>query len=204
MPADPGSKLGFAILTERSLPVNGLRHPPEGDTNGWYIWCGEELSSDPLFFVPMHTRHMQERCPDVLPLLGLAAAFAGLRRPDVFGLVISQSGSFWWEPTGREWAEPNWIARQFLATSKLPLRFYLEAGLFELDLTGKGGSALLPNRHLRDVLLAKGYDVQYREFPGGHESVNWGESFPQALQAVFGSLSGSQGRVDPVPPRKHR
>lgn len=135
---------------------------------------------------------------------GLAAAFAGLRRPDVFGLVISQSGSFWWEPTGREWAEPNWIARQFLATSKLPLRFYLEAGLFELDLTGKGGSALLPNRHLRDVLLAKGYDVQYREFPGGHESVNWGESFPQALQAVFGSLSGSQGRVDPVPPRKHR
>jgi hypothetical protein len=51
--------------------VNGLRHPPEGDTNVWYIWCGEELSADPQFFVPMHTRHMQERCPDVLPLLGL-------------------------------------------------------------------------------------------------------------------------------------
>lgn len=35
--AGPDSKLGFAIRTEGSLPVNGLRHPPSGDTNGWYI-----------------------------------------------------------------------------------------------------------------------------------------------------------------------
>jgi enterochelin esterase-like enzyme len=128
---------------------------------------------------------------------GLAAAFAALRRSEVFGIVISQSGSFWWEPTGREWAEPNWIARQFLAAPKLPVRFFLESGLFELALSGRGGSALLPNRHLRDVLRAKGYEVKYREFAGGHEALNWRESFPEALIAMFGAqIEPPLGRTD--------
>lgn len=29
---------------------------------------------------------------------GLAAAYCGLRRPDIFGNILSQSGSFWWQP----------------------------------------------------------------------------------------------------------
>lgn len=53
------------------LPINGLRHPPEGDTTGWYIWGGEELSSDPDFFVPLHVRHLAEWCRVALKFLGL-------------------------------------------------------------------------------------------------------------------------------------
>jgi hypothetical protein len=71
VPADPDSKLGFALETAGRVPVNGMRHPPQGDTNGWYIWCGEELSQSPDFFSPLHTRHLRERCPDALPYLGL-------------------------------------------------------------------------------------------------------------------------------------
>ena len=26
------------------MPINGLRHSPEGDTSGWYIWAGVEFS----------------------------------------------------------------------------------------------------------------------------------------------------------------
>jgi hypothetical protein len=37
------------------------------------------------------------------------------------------------------------------------------------------------NRHLRDVLLAKGHEVHYQEFPGGHDLVNWRASFPDAV-----------------------
>jgi hypothetical protein len=43
--APSDSKPGFALVTEESRPMNGLRDPPAGDTNGWYIWFGEELST---------------------------------------------------------------------------------------------------------------------------------------------------------------
>lgn len=71
VPAGPDSKLGFADSTKGRLPINGLRHPPQADTNGWYIWCGENLSNAADFFSPLHTHHLRERCPEVLPLLGL-------------------------------------------------------------------------------------------------------------------------------------
>jgi hypothetical protein len=71
VPTDLDSKLGFAIETQGKIPINGLRHPSAGDTNGWYIWCGEELSQEANFFDPLHTRHLFERCPDAIRFLGL-------------------------------------------------------------------------------------------------------------------------------------
>lgn len=53
------------------LPLNGLRHAADGDTIGWYIWAGEELSQDPDFFEPVHVAHLAELCPAALPFLGL-------------------------------------------------------------------------------------------------------------------------------------
>ena len=48
-------KVGIAENVKSDLiPLNGLRHPPEGDTTGWYIWAGEEPSKDPDFFKPLH------------------------------------------------------------------------------------------------------------------------------------------------------
>ena len=51
------SKLGIALRTISNSPVNGLRHPAEKDTNGWFIWCGTELSQAADFFSPLHTSH---------------------------------------------------------------------------------------------------------------------------------------------------
>ena len=52
-------------------PLNGLRHPPESGTTGWFIWAGSELSNDPDFFMPLHLYHLLEECPAVLPYLAL-------------------------------------------------------------------------------------------------------------------------------------
>jgi hypothetical protein len=52
-------------------PINGLRHPPAGDTTGWYLWTGEELSADPDFFVPLHVQHLEAARPEVVKYLAL-------------------------------------------------------------------------------------------------------------------------------------
>ena len=71
-PSPPDMKLGIALnVREGVMPINGLRHPPEGDTTGWYIWAGEELSNAPDFFKPLHVEHLSEWCPQVHKYLGL-------------------------------------------------------------------------------------------------------------------------------------
>ena len=44
--------------------MNGLRHPAQGDTSGWYLWCGEEFSTSTEFFQPLHASHVYEEFPD--------------------------------------------------------------------------------------------------------------------------------------------
>ena len=50
----------------RQFPINGLRHPPSGDTTGWYIWSGEKYSEELDFFVPLHAKHLHDRCPSIV------------------------------------------------------------------------------------------------------------------------------------------
>ena len=80
--APPERMVGIAIETLHLLPLNGLRHPPDDDTTGWFIWGGEQLSTDPQFFVPLHVAHLSEQCPDVLPYLGLAPGWRFLIAPE--------------------------------------------------------------------------------------------------------------------------
>jgi enterochelin esterase-like enzyme len=96
-----------------------------------------------------------------------AAATEGLRRrarptghPETFGNVLSQSGSYWWTPPPDPSkpdafapdAEANYVARLFINSPKLPVRFYLDAGSLEFDRDPDDSSIRVTNRHLRDVL----------------------------------------------------
>ena len=73
MPARDDLKVGIAEnVRSGEMPINGLRHPPEGDTTGWYLWAGEEPSDDPRFFKPLHVSHIDEWCPGIKRFLGLA------------------------------------------------------------------------------------------------------------------------------------
>ncbi len=83
-PCEPSVKLGISESALRGdLPLNGLRHPPEGDTSGWYIWGGDELGTAPDFFKPMHIHHLAEQCPEVLPYLALPSGWRFLVAPEV-------------------------------------------------------------------------------------------------------------------------
>ena len=83
LPAQRAETVGVALnVCEGALPINGLRHPPDGDTSGWYIWGGEEWSDDPEFFVPLHVEHLDEWCPLVIPYLALPPGWRFLVTPD--------------------------------------------------------------------------------------------------------------------------
>jgi enterochelin esterase family protein len=49
-----------------------------------------------------------------------------------------------------------------------------------------GPSILRSNRHLRDVLTAKGYEVHYSEVAGGHEPLAWRGGIAPGLIQLFG------------------
>lgn len=69
------SKVGLALGDLTALPINGLRHPPQGDANGWYLWRGEHLSTEADFFSPLHVHHLEVRLPEVLPYLALPPGY---------------------------------------------------------------------------------------------------------------------------------
>lgn len=82
LPAQRTDKVGIAHNFRADWwPLNALRHPPEGDTTGWYIWSGEEFSLDPDFFLPLHLSHLDERCPILVPYLALPAGSRVLLAP---------------------------------------------------------------------------------------------------------------------------
>jgi hypothetical protein len=71
VPAPPGSKLGVAREVRSGIePLHGLRHPVEASTCGWYLWAGEWNDAED-FFEPLHVAHLSDRCPELLPYLGL-------------------------------------------------------------------------------------------------------------------------------------
>jgi enterochelin esterase-like enzyme len=124
---------------------------------------------------------------------GLTAAYTGYMHSEVFANVLCQSGSFWWAPdhsgaiTDGVITETGWMAKQFIASPKLPLRFYLDAGSFEYDANGTGGGILETSRNMRDVLLAKGYEVHYQQFAGGHDYLSWRGTFADGLIDLIGT-----------------
>ena len=110
---------------------------------------------------------------------GLAASFAGFQHPDVFGNVLSMSGSYWWE-WGRQ-EEREWLTRRFQETPRRPVRFFVAVGAME-----KADSQLATNRRFADVLAEKGYSVEYQEFNGGHGYVSWRRALFDGLITLLG------------------
>ncbi len=72
---DAEEKLGIALSTLGQMPINGLRHPIENGTCGWYIWCGEDISDDPEFFQPLHVKHIKSYLPAVEKYLALPIGY---------------------------------------------------------------------------------------------------------------------------------
>jgi enterochelin esterase-like enzyme len=126
---------------------------------------------------------------------GIAAAYTAFNFPDLFGNVISQSGSYGWAPPGATpppvppppqptprgpGADTGWLIKRIAESPAKKIRFYLDAGIWE------GNTLLLSNRLLQSVLIGKGYDVVYVEGDGTHHAYYWMLRLPGGLQNALG------------------
>jgi enterochelin esterase family protein len=103
---------------------------------------------------------------------GLMSVYSGLRMPEIFGKVISQSGVF--ESEGRDFA-----AVGLLRNKQSPeIKIWMDVGHFDW--------LLEDNRRLQPILQESGYDVTYREFSGGHNYTCWQNEVGIALEKMFG------------------
>ena len=103
---------------------------------------------------------------------GLMSMHTGLRMPEIFGKVISQSGVF--ESEGRDFAAVDLIR----AKQSREIKIWMDVGHFDW--------LLEDNRRLQPILRENGYDVAYREFSGGHNYTCWRDEVWIALEKMFG------------------
>jgi enterochelin esterase family protein len=102
---------------------------------------------------------------------GLMATYTGLRMPETFGGVLSQSGAFLGEP------RPT-VAEMIAAeTPARPIRIWMDVGRFEWLLDG--------NRQMHAVLAGRGYDVAYREYNAAHNYPAWRDDLWRGLEHLF-------------------
>jgi enterochelin esterase-like enzyme len=110
---------------------------------------------------------------------GLIAMYAGLKHPDQFSKVVTQSGAFQGEPKteyargGREW-----LLEQFSNQARLPLRVSMDCGQLEWLLSA--------NRRFAAMLFDKQYPHRYAERPSGHNWVTWRDGIADHLEFMLG------------------
>ncbi len=185
------------LLSEQLIPptVTILVDSPDQQARDRELTCYPPFADFLVQELMPWARHSYHICADPARTLvgglsngGLAPAYVGLKYPEVFGNVLSQSGSFWWKPQQEK--EYEWLARQFVTRDRLPLRFYLEMGSLENIRYKDRPTPLVASRHFRDVLQAKGYDVNYVEFSGGHDYLCWRGTLADGLLALTSKFNG--------------
>jgi hypothetical protein len=65
-------KIGISqnLIDFKEYPIHGLRHKPDENTSGWFIWTGEYSKEDD-FFVPIHIFHLKKFIPEIQKYLCL-------------------------------------------------------------------------------------------------------------------------------------
>ncbi|MBL4936846.1 hypothetical protein JK636_13880 [Clostridium sp. YIM B02515] len=111
---------------------------------------------------------------------GLSSAYVAFKNPSIFGNVLSQSASFWWNS--------EWLTNEFKKSNKLPLKFYLNVGIFEDKPYDDEPVMKDAIDNMYKVLLEKGYNVKYESFQSGHDYLSWGETLANGLIELIGKM----------------
>lgn len=114
---------------------------------------------------------------------GLASMYIALEYPEHFGKVLSQSGSFWWQPKEAERTQLSWMAQLVNSKPTQNLSIYLNAGLFETE--PQYASILQTNQQLFSTLTEKGYRAHFQSAASGHDYFSWRVMLADGLNVLF-------------------
>lgn len=174
------------LISEGKIPsIAGIFIETSKD-RGYELKCNKTFSdfvaNEVMPWASEHYNITREPSKNVIAgcsLGGLTASFLGLTHSDIFGNVLSQSGSYWWSPESD--GNFNWMSRQYETTEKLPLKFYANVGVLEIQ-----DKMIETNERFRDTLNSKGYVVHYETFNSAHDNLYWGETLAKGLIALIG------------------
>jgi len=107
---------------------------------------------------------------------GVMASYIGLRAPEIFGRVLSQSGAF--AIPFDEGHSFDLVAMVLIRYApRAPVSFWMDVGRYEMLRDC--------NQRARDLLVARGYAPFYREYSGGHNYPSWRNELGDGLTALF-------------------
>lgn len=106
---------------------------------------------------------------------GLEASYVALKYSNIFGNVLSQSGSYWYKKDNYNKNEP-WIVNEFKKVHKLPINFYINVGSIEPKV-----SMIDTNIEFKNNLINLGYNVKFDFFGSGHDYLYWDETLADGL-----------------------
>jgi enterochelin esterase family protein len=105
---------------------------------------------------------------------GLMALFTGLRMPQIFGHVLSQSGAF-------ALGEYDSLVFDFVNHGDPhALKLWLDVGLYDHQ------PLLAANRRMQGLMTERGYAFEYHEYSGGHNYTAWRNDVGRGLEYLFG------------------
>ncbi len=108
---------------------------------------------------------------------GLMALYAGLRLPQLFGRVLSQSGAFSIPNHDFVMANYEFPVFDLARVARRRLSVWMDCGSFERLLDS--------NRRMLPVLKEAGHRVHYREYPAGHNYPAWRDDVWRGLEWLY-------------------
>lgn len=134
------------------------------------------------------TRHPQQTTIVGLSASGLAAIYAGLTYPNVFGNIITQSAALW---SKKQSDLTKMVDEHVLKGTNS--HFYMEAGIYENvpiecrfeDGSTQAVSILESNKAFATYMSSKGINAKFHEFTGGHNYVCYKNTLSDRLREVF-------------------
>ncbi len=102
---------------------------------------------------------------------GLMAIYTGLRMPEIFGRVLSQSAVF-------ETESRDFVAVELIRHAPARPRIYMDVGRLDF--------LLQDNRRIAPLLREQGFDLTWHEYGGAHNYTSWRDHVHLGLEKMFG------------------
>ncbi|MFH7766172.1 alpha/beta hydrolase-fold protein [Acinetobacter sp. BSP-28] len=142
-----------------------------------------------LPWIDAHVPHSRDRQKTVLlgsSLGGLSSAYLALQNPQQISHVVPLSGSFWWAPKTED--QVNGMSQLIAKTTNQPEQhWYISANSYESSRNNNDLSILETSPIVAQDLKAKGHDVSYKIYVGGHSYAIWQVILQDALLHFFGN-----------------